>query len=107
MWNIQDKKQTIEAQLTKKTADDIILLHKVYPNPVTTELTISYTLIEKAQIQIFLVASNGIEVRRMLKHTQDVGVKQETINCSGLMSGTYHLKIIAGQQIITQTIIKK
>lgn len=109
MWAMEDRQQgdTTVTQDTEETQAGAIISHKAYPNPVITQLTVEYTLKEPSPVQVVLVATDGNIVRNIQKGTLDSGPQQETINCSGLMYGTYHLKLIAGQQIISQTIIKK
>lgn len=106
MWDMENNQQTDNTQTTENAIHEIIVINKIYPNPVTTEFTVEYTLKEKSQVQIVLVSSKGNVVRKIQKNTQDTGFHQETMTCSGLMGGTYHLKLIAGQQTINQTIIK-
>jgi hypothetical protein len=106
MWDMENKQTTANTQSPANETQEIIEINKIYPNPVTTEFTVEYTLKQKEKVQIVLVSSEGNVVRNIQKNTQDTGFHQETITCSGLMYGIYHLKLIAGQQTINQTIIK-
>ena len=106
LWDMENRQQIGNTQESTNQKNDIVQIEKVYPNPVKTDLRIEYTLKSKSQVQILLVASDGNIVRRIHKGIQNTGQYEETIHCSGLMYGTYHLKLIAGNQIINQTIIK-
>lgn len=106
MWDMENNQTADNTEKTDNTTQEIIVINKIYPNPVTTEFTVEYTLKQKEKVQIMLVSSMGNVVSKIQKNTLDTGLHQETIICSGLMGGTYHLKLIAGQQIINQTIIK-
>lgn len=105
MWNMENKNKENNAS-QKDTLVEVILSHKAYPNPVSTQLTVEYTLKEQSPVQLLLVSTEGNIVRNIQKK-QEAGPQQEVIDCSGLMFGSYHLKLIAGQQTISITIIKK
>lgn len=106
LWAIEHRQQAVNKKETANKAE-IILLHKVYPNPVSDQLTVEYTLEERSDVQILLVASNGIVVRNIQKRKLPEGFSTETIYCSDLMPGAYHLKLVAGNQAINQTVVKK
>jgi hypothetical protein len=106
MWDMENKQTVANIESTANETQEIIEINKIYPNPVTTEFTVEYTLKQKEKVQIVLVSSEGNVVRNIQKNTQDTGFHQETITCQGLMYGIYHLKLIAGNQTINQTIIK-
>ena len=109
MWNLdeQDKANNAPQGKESNTDPEIIISHKVYPNPVSTELTIEYTLKDRSDVHIQLASTNGNIIRTIRKPSLQEGTHTETINCSALMWGSYHIKIMAGTQIISQTIIKK
>lgn len=73
---------------------------KVYPNPVSNNATIEYTIEEKADVIITVFDING----KMLvneKISQAAGIHQYKLDCSSLPRGTYIASINTGNTIET------
>lgn len=72
----------------------------IYPNPVSHQATIEYSLEEKTELIITVFDING----RMIvneKLSQDAGTHQYKFDCSALPRGTYISSIHTGQTVMT------
>jgi len=105
MWDM-DNKDILEEQ-DQKPSEPLFIFNRIYPNPVSSQLTLDYTLSEKSSLIITIVSTNGNIVKKINKSPQEAGDYQEIINLSGLSSGTYHLNITDGVYSPSWTIIKK
>jgi len=74
------------------TPDGFQLL-SVYPNPFNSIFTVSYNLNGRASVDLRLYSISGIEVWSSSGKMQNAGQYQVTIDCSGLASGVYLLRL--------------
>jgi hypothetical protein len=78
----------------------------VYPNPVTSSGTIDISLAEAGKINILLIDANG-----KIVHTAAIegmkGLNTYPLNMNALASGSYMVKVIAGNEIRTIPVVKK
>ncbi|NQT35674.1 T9SS type A sorting domain-containing protein [bacterium] len=65
----------------------------VYPNPFNSIFTVSYNLNGRASMDLKLYSIGGIEVWSSSGKMQNAGQYQVTIDCSGLASGVYLLRL--------------
>ncbi len=75
-----------------------------YPNPFTTSTTLQYVLSKEANVQIELYDVTGRRLRQILMEYQSQGMHTEQIDGSGLGTGMYLIKMIAGGEIFTKQI---
>jgi len=69
----------------------------IYPNPVTQETTISFSLDKKSNIEITVLDIMGRKVK-MMNLSNAEGNQEIKINCAGMKNGTYYVNIKAGEQ---------
>lgn len=75
---------------------------KIYPNPSSGDVSVSYSLIVSSIIIIDVVDVSGKEVKRLLKEKQSSGTHQLNFNMEGMHEGIYFIKAIIDRQEITK-----
>lgn len=85
--------------------DKAIDLVRIYPNPVSTQLNVTYTLSKESLVTIKILDVLGNEVLTLLSQkASSTGEQTNSFNVSSkLNSGLYFVKIVAG----SETIIKR
>ena len=81
--------------------------YKIYPNPVQYILNIEYTLEQDSPVNIIMATIDGKVVKNIFKKQQQAGAQYEQVDCSTLMKGAYLLKVVAGNVVINEKILKK
>ena len=81
---------------------------KVYPNPFQSEFKIDYTIIQNSDVMIEIYDNSGKRLRSISKLNQKAGLYSETIqsNKLGEQLGIYHIRIIAGNESISETMVR-
>ncbi|MBA3900051.1 MAG: T9SS type A sorting domain-containing protein [Bacteroidetes bacterium] len=79
---------------------------KVYPNPFTSNINLSYTVTSSGIVEINLYDSMGQLVRRVINNQQEIGDYNLTIDGSDLSKGLYFLNITNGTSVISKKLIK-
>lgn len=82
------------------------IIHKVYPNPVETNLCIELLLPEDAPVTISVYDIQGKLITTSTIQAP-AGYHKEIIDCTNWNTGTYLLYLLIGKETITQKIIKK
>lgn len=102
------KVETIEPEKSEKLLNSEFISANVYPNPFDGEFTIDYTLLQESNVVIEIYDNTGKRVVLKSKNLQKPGSYTETItkDIIGEQLGIYHLRINAGNQIISKTIIR-
>ena len=80
----------------------------VYPNPITNETILSYTLQEKEKISIILIDEQGKLISTIIQNNiQEAGNHQQKIKLSeGLSSGVYYLIVSNNIERISIKLVK-
>ena len=80
----------------------------VYPNPFKDEFKIDYTIQKDADVLIAIYDNSGKRVSSISRLNQKAGNYSETINTNkvGEQLGMYHIRIIAGCESISKTIVR-
>ena len=94
-----------EVQPTQPLAEYVS--YKIYPNPVSTQLTIGYTIKKEVPVSFELFFFDGNLVRKIKEKTYQRGDYTENFNMSGLMKGNYILRITANNEFVNEKIIKQ
>ena len=85
-------------------------VRKIYPNPVIADvnnLVIEFTFYDTGPLQISLINANGrVVIKRNIKE-QPVGMYKEMIDLSGISPGVYFIKLLAGNQVAAEKIIRE
>jgi len=73
----------------------------VYPNPATSVVNVLFDKPQQKDCIIELISNNGQLVQRVAAG----GLQSKQLNVSGIAAGTYQLRIIAVNNIVTQKLI--
>ena len=71
---------------------------KIYPNPVTSSLSIEYVLQSNEPVQLNIVDVMGKVVYTENLGTRESGAYSETLDCSNLPNGFYFVNMVLGKQ---------
>ncbi len=77
----------------------------VYPNPIKDVANVTLDLIEAAPVAIFITDAAGKEIQR-IQLQGNKGTNIQKINMTSLASGTYLIKVSAGGEIKTLSVVK-
>lgn len=77
------------------------------PNPVTTELNIEYHLSDNAKVGIEIHSSIMGLVRSVPAQMRQPGLYNESFSMSNLMPGTYILRFLVRDEVVSNVILKK
>lgn len=79
----------------------------VYPNPFKSSATIRYTVPANTKISLAIYNQQGQLINTLFNGEQQAGTYQKLINGHYLASGKYYLKLILGDEIISNAFIKE
>ena len=100
--NAQDRIDNMDhTDITETTNASIGL---VYPNPASSQVMVPYTLQARANVQFTVVDLPGRILHTQTIEQQESGDYQEALDLSKLSTGTYFLRIQAGEQTSMQQI---
>ncbi len=80
-------------------------LEQNYPNPFNPSTKIRFNLTEKSNVILKVFNSLGQEVAELINTNLERGVQEVDFNASGLASGVYFYRIVAGNFIDTKKMI--
>lgn len=87
-------------------ASEIVSNAKVFPNPASSEMTLSYELQAEGWVQLELKNEEGRLVEVLEESNKTKGTHQLTIDVSGLRNGVYYISILSqGKQSVVQAVI--
>lgn len=78
------------------------IIQKVYPNPITSGTTITYTIPEKSAVQITIVNAVGETVANLISSVHQPGVYTIKWNADNAESGSYGVRVVCDKR--TETI---
>jgi hypothetical protein len=89
-----------------KTTQASVANYTVYPNPVHTNATISYSLAGTSSVQINLIAINGTKISSIVNQSQQPeGEYKAQFDASSLSSGVYICEfVVNGKNVCTKQI---
>ena len=92
--------------LGDKTQNDRILTNvKVYPNPITEYLNMSYTVSKDVNVTIRIMDILGNQITTLFSERLDAGAHTSSFSISSkITSGFYFIRVSAGNEIITKRI---
>ncbi len=94
--------RAISNNVTNKKKEEF----KIYPNPTNNIIIIASSLFYKGQVNIDVINSVGVVVRRAHKKTDAMGVDKTEIDVKGLPSGLYYVIIRTGAKQYNNKFIK-
>ena len=80
---------------------------KLYPNPVKDKLTIELNLTADAKVSVQIISKDGKLLLNADKGTILQGQQQLNLNIQNLASGSYFVRVKAGDKVYTQSIVKQ
>ncbi len=84
-----------------------ILSWKLYPNPIKDKLTIELNLMADTKVSVQVISKDGRQLLNADKGTLPQGQQQLNFNVQNLASGSYFIRVKAGDKTYTQAIIKQ
>ena len=94
------------AKINLARPDDKLLTNvQVYPNPVTDQINIKYTISRNAYVNVKIMDVLGNDVVTLLSQRVDLGEQNINYNISSKLSrGFYFLRIIVGTESVNKRI---
>ncbi|MEM8600626.1 MAG: T9SS type A sorting domain-containing protein [Bacteroidota bacterium] len=80
-------------------------LDAAYPNPFTQATTVAYTLAEASEVRLTVYDALGREVAVLADGRQVAGRHAASFDGQGLASGVYVVRLEAGREVATQTLV--
>jgi hypothetical protein len=90
------------ATYLQRTAPTAVALRALFPSPARGSATLRYELSESGPAQIEIYNLLGQRVRTVLDRRQPGGRYEETLDLSGLASGTYLVRLTTGGTVQTE-----
>lgn len=81
------------------------VLNQNYPNPFNPTTNISFSLPEAVQVELTIFNVLGQQVQTLVSDNLGAGAHTYTFNASGLTSGVYFYRIVAGSNTATQKML--
>jgi hypothetical protein len=78
---------------------------KLYPNPTTSNSTITLELAEAAQVNITLCDILGREIKQIYNAFTDAGTFTHSFATQDLPKGIYYLKIFIGGEVMVEKVV--
>jgi hypothetical protein len=78
-----------------------------FPNPLSSQATIEYDLIDQALVELKIYNYLGKEIDVLVSEFQQAGTHQAIWNAEGLPAGVYFYRLTAGAQVGCGKIIKR
>lgn len=83
-------------------AVDQITVNELYPNPTVGATTLEYSLLENAEVELYLFDQLGRVVMNEAKGMQPVGTYKYDYNFENLASGMYTFSILVNDKVVTK-----
>ena len=94
-----------EVQEVASTLPEAYTLNGNYPNPFNPETTLSFTLPETSNVQLFVYDTLGRRVATLIDGAMAAGVHEVRFDASNLPGGTYFYNLVAGEHNFTKTMV--
>ena len=78
---------------------------RIFPNPATTQNTITYTVMTAGQVRIELHSEDGNSLKVIVDAYREAGEYTEQVDLSNLLDGAYYYSILDQQGITTKAVI--
>lgn len=97
-----------ETRTLRIGAPDRFSLHALFPNPAQGQVTLRYALPSKTDVSIRVYDVLGRRVATFQRGTEDAGRKEVQVSTSRLSTGTYFVRMQAGEKMKTEklTVVK-
>jgi len=81
------------------------VLNQNYPNPFNPTTTIRYALPARAHVSLYVYNTLGQQIATLVNEIQDAGSHDARFDGSGLASGVYFYRLIAGEYVATKKFV--
>jgi hypothetical protein len=90
-----------------QVAETVFTEATMLPNPVISELYISYKLTRPAQIWFSVHNNSGVPVCQTAPQTKSIGYNYTTINMSNTLTGSYIVYVHVDDMVLQRVVVKK
>ena len=80
-------------------------LFQNYPNPFNPTTTITFSIPEKQDVNIYLYSILGEKLKELVNEVKDPGYYEVNFNASNLASGVYFYRLVAGSFVSTHKML--
>lgn len=105
LWKETENKQ--EDSTAKTVTLEDLMICRIYPNPVESQMSLEYELKQDAKVSFELYSIEGLPIRKIKAQQKTAGTYSETLDCSSLRPNNYVLRITANNLFVNEIIIKK
>ncbi len=105
LWEAEIWGENITNGITSEILPDEFELFQNYPNPFNPSTKIKFTIPQNANVVLKVFNSIGQEVAELVNSEMENGVYEIDFNASGLASGVYIYRIVAGSFVATKKMI--
>ena len=106
VWSIDlAQSVAIEEGVGETTLPGDFSLQQNYPNPFSSETTISFSIPSPRSVQLRVVDLQGRVISTLLDEDLPIGTHDHVFNATGLASGTYFYQLRAGDRSETKKLI--
>jgi hypothetical protein len=102
LWLHNDFTTGLDDKKNSPLSKHSYILTQNYPNPVTSETSIEYSIPQRSFVTLAVYDVLGNEVATLVNEEKEKGVFTVRFNASDLASGIYFYKLAAGSFIITK-----
>jgi hypothetical protein len=85
---------TVEEE--ESSSPETMLVLKSFPNPFSSSCTVCYQLTEASQVNLSVFDLSGRLIKTLVDEVVPAGMYSEYLNASGLSSGMYLIRLVAG-----------
>ncbi len=78
----------------------------LFPNPTTSEMTVSFSLKQKSKIELKLYNTLGQHITTIADSSHDAGNNTITFSTENIPSGIYHLQFSVDGEVVTKKVVK-
>ena len=101
-WSV--KETFITDPLKSGTSPDEMVFD-IYPNPLTSSTTISFSLQQDSQVQLELYDVAGKKLRTLLDKNISAGNHEANLNRDQLMDGIYFIRLLIDDEVIMKKVL--
>ncbi|MFT4223125.1 T9SS type A sorting domain-containing protein, partial [Dysgonomonas sp.] len=84
-----------------------LMICRIYPNPVESQMSLEYELKQDAKVSFELYSIEGLPILKIKAQQKTASTYSETLDCSSLRPNNYVLRITANNLFVNEIIIKK
>lgn len=92
--------------LGSRAADEASVAMNVYPNPASSQATVAYRVLDRAQnVNIVLTDLMGRQVRVLENSAKAAGTQTVSFNTSDVAAGSYLVRVQVGDKVATRKVV--